>query len=328
VLEARKNMRVRALPLCLSLVLGFVASVPNAVARPNSRASSKPPAVVDAPDDVRASQLTRHGEAARERGDHPAAARAYEAAYDAMPDPQKHGNAGAFVLGNAVRSYEDAFEATRSVGELEAARAMLLRFVEQRRGAGASIPAFVESELVALERDIVAATPAPDPEPTPPALLEAPPPPPPVVRPTRKIEPFVAPPVVDDRLLRRRHTGAALIVAGGLVAGVGAVLLGVGATIGPAARRDRDEGLGSPEYAAADPIARHDYDAAIDTYVRDSQRVSHGLAGGGAAAIGVGLTTLIVGAVMLARARRAAKLELRATHAFRWNSVARRSSIR
>ncbi len=299
-------------PLLAALLFSY-AGIHTAHAAPKRRKPT--PAPVEAAEDVRASALTREGEAARERCDHAAAARAYQAAYEAMPLAQQRGEAGAFVVYNAARAYRDAYDVSGSAAELEASQSLLLRFADERAAAGASLPGFValerdavDRELAALEAARVAATAATvepaarKPTPTP----IRPTPPPPRIRPT-PIEPADLPPPVDDRALRLRNTGGALVAVGGLLVATGAVLLGVGTTFGPAARRDRDDALRSPEYLGADASARQDYDGAVGRYVDESERVGRGFVIAGGSVIAVGAAAIVGGTITLVRARRRAR---------------------
>lgn len=84
----------------------------------------------------------------------------------------------------------------------------------------------------------------------------------------------------------------------------GAILLGLGIATQNAVPSRRAKRLASPEFQSLSPDQQQDYARRYDAYVETSQQVARWRMGLGGAALGVGVTAVVLGAVLWAGRRR------------------------
>lgn len=235
------------------------------------------------------------------------AAKAYAGAYTAMSPEQKSSAVGLLVVESAAREYQQAFLSSGDIALLEASRDVLQTFVDDRTASGGNIPGSILQELRRVEGVLANLRPSPSGPEEPPEeeteeTDEATERPPPLLEPqdTQPAEPSDRQPAPRRKL---DVVGLGLTIAGGVLVVGGAVLLGVGAPIGPDAEERRDEDLDSEIFMMLSPAQQEDFRSDYDDWVDDEKRRGVAFMASGGAALGLGVALVIGGAVRLARSR-------------------------
>lgn len=248
------------------------------------------------------------------------AARRYGEAYGLIAANADHRGTsiGEDAVVNAASAYRVAFDGSERDYEIvRESQALLLRFSEDWSALGRPVPSRIRDEL-AWVTDRLAEEPAEPPVVTPPEvpvevpkndgedksdddaddIAEV------VAAPSK--EPDDRGPTTTDKPTRPTVIGGALIGAGAVATLGGAVALALGAPLRGRAEDYRDEVLGSEDFAAlptmADQATAREH---LDDYVQDERQRGVTLMAVGGTAVGIGVTSIVVGAVTLARGRKA-----------------------
>lgn len=208
----------------------------------------------------------------------------------------------------AAAVHREAFEASdRDHAHLERARELLRTVIDDWEAAGRPVPpavleelGWVDEQLAEAPAPATAAPAAPEPELAPagveaPAqgdalhpVLPVPPPPATTTTPTRP----------------SKALGIALVSGGAATTVAGAVLIGMGSPLEGEARRYRDDVLHSDRYVHGTAHEQAIIEEQLQAYVVAEERRGIALVATGGALLGVGVATVVVGAVRLRRVAR------------------------
>lgn len=312
----------RAATIWLSIVATAVAVPQVADARypprPGALWFAEPKPAWDPPVSVTASdpeaEIARGDQRMREQA-HAEAGDAYASAWSQLDADARVSPLGQLLVQKSTDAYRLAAQSDPDPRLVQAPQALLHRFMHEAELQQATVLSALEAERSRLDALSSSVAPAPV-APADPVLApsrdpaERSPPPPRIERAQepRAADPAIPPP---SRPRPGRTVGIALVSWGAACAVAGIAGIALGAPVEQRIHNRRDERLNSSEFLALSPAQQADYRAAYATYVAESQRVGRLRLGLGGAAMGMAAISLVVGTVLLVRARRS-KTTLRA----------------
>lgn len=293
----------RALRICRVIACGL----PLLLAWPAGSAAGAVWMVAPAkPIDQQINDKLLEADTASRQGHHADAARRYSEAYalTTTDDTFRNSEFALDAVIQAATAYRKAYAASNGdVALCRESKALLDSFRAEWEAAGEITPSAVFDELRWVEARLSEvpsepddpAPPPPDPGPDePPDAIE-------VVPPDPDPDPD---PIVDTPARPSRVPAIALLASGAAATATGAILLGVGVPLEGRAAQYRTDTQASPEFMALPPSDEQVTVEYLDRYVDDERRRGVTLMATGGAVLGVGVAAVVVGAVLLARARR------------------------
>lgn len=147
------------------LLIAACMMAPDAIPVPSSQPTAPVEDVPAEPPETIEQALAR-GESAYGAGDYVEAALAYEAAYALLDDGARAGKSGAFIGLYAAQSHRLAYDQSKDLAHLEAARDRLDDVTARRKAVGRSIPRSIGQERARVDAAMASHVPATIPTPT------------------------------------------------------------------------------------------------------------------------------------------------------------------